>query len=168
MKVLVLYGTNPFEFTTMNQVLRCAPVNWEIIVQYGNSKLSPELHNSFSFIKQGDLLKLTKEVDAILCQGGYGSIWLGLESAKPIYVIPRNTVKQECLDDQDDLADYYEGRGLVRKVSEFSLSSIWEYIASDYHQFQHDSQIALSRYIAMAPRIDLQISSILDSENDDV
>ena len=165
MKVLVLYGTNPYEFLTMNEALSYAPVEWEIIVQYGNSKLSPISKQSFSFIKQRDLLNLAKQVDAILCQGGYGSIWLGLENSKPAYVIPRNSIRHECLDDQNELADYYDSKGLVRNLADFSPIALWRHIANDYIKFQRESQISLSQYISSAPRIDEQISRIIDSKN---
>ena len=89
-------------------------LNYEIIVQRGNTEYKPKNCKSFTFISRDNFLNYVKKADIIITHGGAGSIIDSLKYNKPTIVVPRRKMFNEHRNDhQVDITKELEGGGRV-------------------------------------------------------
>ena len=98
--ILVLFGTNPYSFDRLAKAIEdYAQISGkEIIAQLGYTIYRPRGVACFDFLPRDELLSLIDQAEAVITQGGCGSILDCLEHRKRIVVVPRNRDLKECRD----------------------------------------------------------------------
>lgn len=126
--ILCLLGTNPYQFERLAKSFDnlCGDIKVKGMIQLGYTDC--KLHNveSFSFCERNKLINLVEECEIVISQGGFGSMFDALIRQKPLIVTPRQVSRGECLDDQNELVDYWSKKGYLQKCND--VNKLTEYV----------------------------------------
>ncbi len=89
-------------------------IDEDVVMQIGESSYLPKNTKYFRYASKKDINKYYEEARIIVCHSGIGSIMVGLDSGKPIMVIPRLKIYGEAVDDhQVEIAKELQKRGKI-------------------------------------------------------
>jgi beta-1,4-N-acetylglucosaminyltransferase len=99
--ILVTVGTHPQGFDRLVKAADelAAEFNEPVMIQYGSSTYQPRNAQGFSFETSQRMAELTREARVVVTHAAAGAIILGLQSAKPLVVVPRLKQFNEHIDD---------------------------------------------------------------------
>lgn len=155
--ILVLFGTNPYAFNRlMNIVDELSMLSSEkIIVQNGNTPCTSTRVQSHKFIEYSEISQLIKAARIVITQGGYGSIRDALKQKKPLVAVPRYKELGESQDNQAEIVREFERLGYLSAIYKDSKNAIQIILDADKCQLaaNNKSQIpdlvnhALNQYL---------------------
>lgn len=120
--ILVIVGTNYFSFDRL--IRYCDSVlgkKFKVVIQTGCSKYKCENSEQHSFLGN-DLMQIyLSQADCVIAHGGYGIITECIKREKRLLVVPRQKELRECLDDQFEIAEYFQSIGVIEVVTDEKL-----------------------------------------------
>jgi radical SAM protein with 4Fe4S-binding SPASM domain len=98
--IFVMLGTNPYCFSRLIEAVDeyAEKTGEKIIMQLGFSTIMPKYATYFRFKPHPEIIRLIREAELLIMQGGYGSIFDGLSQHKRIIAVPRKLELQEATD----------------------------------------------------------------------
>ena len=111
--VLVLLGTNPYDFRRLIEAIDTYAESSEdrVEVQLGNSTTLPKHATYFRFMSHSEIERKIRDARIVVTHGGYGSIYECLKLKKKVIAVPRLKEEGEALDSglgQTELVRYLE------------------------------------------------------------
>ncbi len=119
--ILVTVGTHPQGFDRLVKAADelAAGLDEQVVIQYGSSTYRPRHARGFAFETSQRMAELTAEARVVVTHAAAGAIILGLQSAKPLVVVPRLKQFNEHIDDhQQQLATALSAQGKVIAVEQ--------------------------------------------------
>lgn len=151
--IFITVGTTPFPFFRMNQVfeylLTTRRDNEEIIYQYRATAVETKVKNillspSFSFNKIQEYIKIAR---IVVCHGGPATIYQCLYAGKKPFVLPREKLFGEHVNDHQLLfCEYLQRRHLINLLNlqnlQFKESTSFKSLSSF-----HSTREKLTQYL---------------------
>ena len=115
--ILVLVGASrPFDRLVREIDSIAGKIGFEFLIQIGNGSYKPGNCEFFQFKPHEEILRLIGESEFVVCHGGFGSIFNALVQGKPVIAIPKIFELDETDNDQTDLVQFFDERGMVTGV----------------------------------------------------
>lgn len=127
--ILVTLGTQKFQMNRLIEAMDClAPsLNEEVFVQIGNSSYKPKNCQYADFVDSDKFKKMISECSVLITHSGVGSIMTGINSHRPVIVVPRLQKYHEHVDDhQVQIAEAFAEKKCVLYCED--LNKLKEYI----------------------------------------
>lgn len=127
--IFVTLGTQKFQ---MNRLVKAADelalkTGREVFIQKGHSDYIPKNCKYTDFMDATEYNKNIAECDVLITHAGVGTIISGINSKKPIIVVPRMNKYAEHVDDhQCQIAEAFSSKGCVLSCTE--VDKLEEYI----------------------------------------
>lgn len=118
MRIFVVYGSNPYNFKRLTDAVLSLAYNnpeWTFVVQHGYSIFSshPQNIKLHDFLRNSDFIENIKNSEAILGHCGFGLVKTCIKYCKPCFVLPREKMLGESIDEQSEVFEYFNGNGLL-------------------------------------------------------
>ena len=115
--ILVLVGASrPFDRLVRAVDSIAGKIGGEFLIQIGNGSYEPKTCEFFRFRPHEEILRLIGESEFVVCHGGFGSIFNALVQGKSVIVIPKIFELDETDNDQTDLVQFFDQRGMITGV----------------------------------------------------
>lgn len=128
--ILVTLGTQKFQMNRLIEAIDqlASSLNEEIFVQIGNSTYKPKNCKYADFVDSDKFKKMISECSVLITHSGVGSIMTGINSQRPVIVVPRLQKYHEHVDDhQVQIAEAFAEKKCVLHCED--LNRLNEYIA---------------------------------------
>ena len=154
--IFAMMGSNPYFFKRLSDSLSrlAREAGEKVLVQSGNFP-GPDRCESVDFKSREEVLSLIYRAEVFVAQGGYGACADGIICGKVPVVMPRRKELGECIDEQVEIVDYLEARGLVLKAETYEklLSAVGtardmqQHRSFDEQSMGHDVAREILRYL---------------------
>ena len=116
--ILVLLGTNPYSFERLARAIDelAVGLGGDVFIQTGNTPYHPRHCRWAPFVPRDAILRMVKDCELLITQGGAGSIHDGLAAGKTVIAVPRRPEFHESTDRQEELVRALEAEGRILAV----------------------------------------------------
>ena len=115
--IFISVGTQKFQFNRllqlMDDLIEHSLIKEEVFAQTGNSNYIPQNFKYADFLTNEEFQKKIDECQVLITHSGVGTILKGINSNKPVIVMPRLAKYKEHVDDhQVEIAKAFSGKNL--------------------------------------------------------
>ncbi len=109
--IFALFGTNPYPFIRLRDMLLDIADDYEIIAQTGSTPIDCVPYECHDYLSHDEVMGYIAHADILVTQAGFGSLKDCISSGKPVVAVPRKPELGESQDEQSEIAEELERLG---------------------------------------------------------